>query len=80
MPISNELHEFVREALTRGTSRHQTEDALLRAGWSRDVVSGAMAGYADVDFPIPVPRPKPYVSAREAAVYLLLFGMLYVAA
>jgi Domain of unknown function (DUF5671) len=77
---SSDLHDFVRDALTRGTTRQQTEDVLLRAGWSRDVVSGALAGYADVDFPIPVPRPKPYVSAREAAFYLLLFGMLYVAA
>ena len=44
------------------------------------MVHGALAGYADVDFPIPVPRPKAYLSARETFLYLLLFTTLYVAA
>ena len=40
----------------------------------------ALAGYADVDFPIPVPKPKSYLSAREAFMYLLLFSTLYISA
>src|SRR5215471_12888844 len=31
-------------------------------------------------FQIPVPRPKPYLSAREVFVYLILFAALYAAA
>jgi Domain of unknown function (DUF5671) len=77
---SSDLNEFVRDALTRGMPRGRVEEVLLGAGWSRDVVHGALAGYADVEFPIPVPRPKSYVSARETCLYLLLFSMLYIAA
>jgi Domain of unknown function (DUF5671) len=77
---NSELTEFVREALTRGTPRGRVEDILMGAGWSRDVVQGALAGYADVEFPIPVPKPKAYLSARETFLYLLLFTTLYVAA
>ena len=80
MASSNELVDFVRDALTRGTSRGQVEQVLLGAGWSRDVVHGALAGYADVEFPIPVPKPKASISARETFLYLLLFTTLYIAA
>ena len=80
MAISDELNGFVREALARGTPRPQVEEILLATGWSRDQVKNALAAYADVHFPIPVPRPTPYLSAREAFMYLLLFSMLYVSA
>ena len=36
--------------------------------------------FADVSFPVPVPRPKPYLSAREVFVYLVLFAALYATA
>ena len=54
--------------------------SLARAGWDGDQVKGAVAGFADVEFPVPVPRPKPYLSAREAFMYVVLFSMLYVSA
>src|SRR5687768_6341840 len=77
MSSSDELSDFVREALARGLSRAQVEEALRKAGWTIEQVKGALAGYADVEFPIPVPRPKPYLSAREAFLYLVLFSSLY---
>ena len=77
---SNELTEFVREALAGGKSRAEVEEVLLRAGWIRDVVQTALAGYADVEFSIPVPKPKSYLSAREAFLYLLLFTTLWISA
>lgn len=80
MASNDALLGFVRNALARGTPRASVQEILLRAGWSRDQVSGALDSYADVEFPIPVPRPRPYLSAREAFVYLLLFGTLYVSA
>ena len=80
MAVSDELVRFVRDALTRGMPRAQVEQALVQAGWSRDQVEDALAGYADLDFPIPVPRPRPYLSAREAFLYLLLFSTLYISA
>jgi hypothetical protein len=80
LAVNDELIVFVREALARGLSRAQVEEALGRAGWSREQVSGALAYFAAVEFPIPVPRPRPSLSARDAFMYLLLFTTLYVVA
>ena len=80
MAVSDELGSFVKEALARGASREQVEDVLLRAGWTAQQVRAALAGYATVDFVIPVPRPRPYLSARDAFMYLVLFSTLYVSA
>ncbi len=78
MAINEELLGFVKDALARGQSRASIEDALLQAGWKADQVEHALGAFAQVDqFPIPVPRPKPYLSAREAFMYLVLFTTLY---
>jgi hypothetical protein len=75
-----ELTGFLKEGLERGLPREQLEEVLLEAGWAPDQVRGALGGFADVEFPIPVPRPKPYLFAREAFVYLVLFSTLYLSA
>lgn len=80
MANDDELATFVREALGQGLPRPRIEQALLQAGWGKDQVRSALAAYADVDFPVPVPRPKAYVSAKEAFLYLVLFTMLYISA
>jgi hypothetical protein len=80
MAVSDELIGFVRDALARGLSRAQVEEALKQAGWKPEQVNGALAAFAAVDFPIPVPRPRPSLSAREAFMYLLLFTTLYIVA
>jgi len=80
MAGSDELIDFVRDALGRGLSRAQVEEALRQAGWKPDQVNGALSAFAAVEFPIPVPRPRPLLSAREAFMYLLLFTTLYVVA
>jgi hypothetical protein len=80
MAINEELLNFVRDALARGLSRPQIEDALLKAGWESDQVKSALTAFAEIEFPIPVPRPKPYLSAREAFMYLVLFTTLYISA
>ena len=77
MAINEELLSFVRDALARGLSRAEIQDALLQAGWRSDQVESALAAFAPVEFPIPVPRPKLYLSAREAFMYLVLFTTLY---
>ena len=80
MAASEELAMFVREALLRGGSRDQIRAVLIKAGWSADRINGALAAYADLDYPVPVPMPAPYLSARDAFMYLLLFTTLYVSA
>jgi hypothetical protein len=80
MAASDELLDFVRDALARGLSRAQVEDALRKAGWTTDQTRAALGAFAEIDFPIPVPRARPYLSAREAFLYLVLFGTLYTSA
>lgn len=80
MAISDELQGFVKDGLARGVSRAEIEDVLLRAGWTAEQVRGALGAFAEIKFPIPVPRPRPYLSAREAFRYLVLFSTLYVSA
>lgn len=79
MPMSD-IHGFVREALAKGIPKAEIKTALLRADWQEDEVVSALDAFADVDFPIPVPRRKPYLSAREAFIYLVLFLCLYITA
>lgn len=71
------LTEFVRDALARGIPRAEVEGALKGAGWPTEQVADALRLFADVDFPVPVPTPRPYTSAREAFLYLVLFFSLY---
>lgn len=78
--MSNELNLFVRESLAKGVPRETIRQTLLEARWPEDEVESALEGFAEIDFPVPVPRPKPYVSAREAFVYLVLFTTLYICA
>lgn len=78
--MTSELQLFVKEALEKRLSRAQIQETLLRAGWQADEVGNALDAYADVDFPIAVPRRKPYLSAREAFLYLVLFLTLYISA
>lgn len=80
MAAGDDLHDFVREALGRGVPRARIEEALRRGGWTADQIRGALASFAEIDFPIPVPRARPYLSAREAFTYLVLFGTLYTSA
>lgn len=80
MANNEDLSVFVRDALGRGTPRPAVADILGRAGWQKAQVDAALAGFADVEFPIPVPRPARYLSARDAFIYLVLFSTLYTAA
>jgi hypothetical protein len=80
MAINEELSAFLKAGLERGVARDELKDVLLETGWPPEQVRAALAGYADVAFPVPVPRPKPYLSAREAFTYLVLFSTLYVSA
>lgn len=77
---NKELIDFVKEGLESGQSRQSISDALRSAGWKTDEVKNAMHSFADVDFPVAVPRPRPYLSARVAFLYLLFFIMLAIVA
>lgn len=74
------LELFVRDALLKGISRDTIEAALTAAGWTPEQTRDALDAYADVAFPVPVPKPRPYLSPREAFLYLVLFATLYLSA
>lgn len=78
--MNNDLQSFVKEGLEKGISRAKLANALGSAGWPEDEVKTALEAYADVDFPIAVPKRKPYLSAREAFMYLVMFLTLYISA
>lgn len=74
------LELFVRDALLKGALRDSIEAALTSAGWTPEQTRDALNAYAESDFSVPVPKPRPYLSAREAFLYLLLFATLYLSA
>ncbi len=80
MAVQADLVAFVGEALRQGIPRARIEQVLSEAGWPAARVNEALQSYAVVEFPIPVPRPKPYLSAFEAFLYLVMFSALYMSA
>lgn len=78
--MQSDIQSFVKEALTRGIPKTEIKAALKKANWKDDEITPALDLYADVAFAIPVPKRKPYLSAREAFMYLLLFLCLYISA
>ncbi|NNE65464.1 MAG: hypothetical protein HKN33_02775 [Pyrinomonadaceae bacterium] len=78
--VNEEIHDFVREALSKGHSREEIENVLGEAGWPVDQIADSLNAFAKIDFPVPVPKPRPYVSAKEAFLYLIFFTTLFISA
>jgi hypothetical protein len=78
--MNNDLQRFVRDALGRGLARDALRDELRKAGWRHDEIEAALGVYVESAFPVPVPRRRPYLNAREAFLYLVLFATLYTSA
>lgn len=73
MATVDHLGEFVRLALQQGSTPDAVHAALAEAGWSESEIKEALSGWSTVRGLPPIPRPRPYVSAREALLYGLLF-------
>ena len=82
MAISPELVGLIREGLDRALPREweRIADILTRAGWPPDQVRRALAGFADVESPIPVPQPTVSTRPREAFLHVVMFMALFVSA
>jgi hypothetical protein len=78
--MNPDLRDFVKESLGKGLPRAKVQQALEAANWPTDEIERALGQFADVDFPVPVPKRRPYLSAQEAFLYLLVFLTLYVSA
>jgi hypothetical protein len=74
------LTDFIDSALRAGKSRDEITGALTDAGWPGEQIAEGLRFFADVAFPVPVPRPRSQLSARDAFLYLLMFATLYVCA
>ncbi len=77
--MNNELIQFTQQALAQGATRSEIRKALQKAGWETVDINAALAAFADVPFIVPIPQPKPYVSAAETFMTLLMFTALYIA-
>lgn len=75
MSPADQISDFTRRALAQGRSPDQIDAALAEAGWSERERQDALSAWQVVDG-MAVPRPRPYVSAREALLYGLLFILL----
>ena len=78
MAAGDELVDFVRDALGRDVPRPQIEERFARAVGLR-IVRGALAAFADVDFPVPC-RARPYSRHARRSSTSVLFGTLYTSA
>lgn len=78
--MNQELVSFVRESLSAGCTKKAIAKALSDSGWQNDDIRIALEQFSDAAFPIPVPRRRPYLNAREAFLYLVLFLTLYISA
>jgi hypothetical protein len=76
MAAASVLEEFVREALNRGAKPEAISAELTAAGWPPREVQAALAQWAVASFGLAVPKPKAYVSAREAFLYIVMFNLL----
>ena len=78
--MNNELYSFVKESLAKQQSRASIKDALHSAGWQDQEIVKVLNSFAEVSFPVPVPKKRPYLAAREAFLYLVSFITLYITA
>ena len=78
MKPSDQLSQFVHDALRAGQDRRDIHQALVSAGWPAGAADQALAGWSLANGLPPVPRPRAYVSAREGLVFGLLFLSLAV--
>lgn len=74
--VNTFLDEFVRDALNRGETQERIRAELTSAGWPSNEVDAALAAWAVASFGLAVPKPRIYVSAREAFLYIVMFNLL----
>jgi hypothetical protein len=78
--MDQNLLDFTRRALAAGVERGEVSRVLKQAGWADADIKAAVDSFAEIAFPLPVPKPKPYLSAWEVFIHLVMFTALYVSA
>lgn len=79
MGSSDLLEAFVKDAVAAGQEHGAIANVLIDAGWTESEIQATLEGWVHGDAGMPpVPRPRPYVSARDAILYGLLFISLSV--
>jgi hypothetical protein len=74
---AQQLESFIKESLQAGHKKEEITSILERAGWPNAQIRNALDAFADEAFSVPVPKPRPSLSARDAFLYLVMFGTLY---
>lgn len=79
--MAYDINDFVRGALESGASKDEVRETLAGQGWPAEEISDALSEFGDqLAHGQVVPRRKPYLSAKEAFMYILMFVMLYISA
>jgi hypothetical protein len=79
--MTYDINDFIRRALTKGASKTDINTALRQEGWPENEINAALASFGEhLVAGVPVPRRKPYTSAKEGFIYLLMFVTLYISA
>lgn len=77
--MSQELKQYVKATLERGTSKESVISALVSAGWAETVVQKTLEQFAGTDahgIPIPAPRMQAHQIARDIFIYSLILVTL----
>lgn len=73
--MSQELKQYVKEALQQGADRQRIATILTESGWAEPVVLKTLEQFVGVDahgVPIPAPRMQAHQIARDIFLYTLI--------
>ncbi|MDO5603938.1 MAG: DUF5671 domain-containing protein [Paracoccus sp. (in: a-proteobacteria)] len=74
--MDEQLIQMTGRALESGRSKAEIDAALAHAGWPEHARKGALAAWVEAPGMPPIPTPRPYIPAREAFFFGLLFLVL----
>jgi hypothetical protein len=72
------LQEFVKDALSAGSSKQEAREVLIKAGWRQDQVDIAVNQYSDLSFKVPVPSPINQTAPRIFYYNICFFVLFYI--
>ena len=67
--MSQELHDYIREAKEKGAAHHDIKESLVGAGWHPHVVDEAMRKHSEPTYPVPTPPAAPSLTSEPVSTF-----------